>query len=124
MAGLTIIYKNIMTIYVKNTETNEIIGIEVDSYESLSKNFRQAPYEQCSEAEIAAEELQEAKDERTSSRSGYLSSTDWYIARESDESGSYPQAIKDKRIQARTEINEIEALTTLAEVEAYNINFE
>jgi hypothetical protein len=31
--------------YIKNTDTSEILELEADSYESLSKNFRQAPFE-------------------------------------------------------------------------------
>lgn len=121
---MIIIYKTMQKFYIKNINTNEIITLEADSYESLSKNFRTTPYELASEAEINNEVLKEAKALRINSRHQYLSSTDWYIAREADEPNSYPQAIKDKRLQARTEINEIQALTTLEEVEAYNINFE
>jgi len=41
----------------------------------------------------------------------YLKNTDWYIAREIDQPNTYPQEIKDKRILARQEINEIESAT-------------
>lgn len=113
-----------MKIYIKNTDTNEILTLEAESYDMLSKNFRTAPYELASEAEVNLELLKEAKALRVNPRQQYLSSTDWYIAREADEPNSYPQAVKNKRLQARNEINEIEASTTLEEVEAYNINFE
>lgn len=68
--------------------------------------------------------LKEAKSSRLSTRRAYLASTDWYITREADSPNSYPIEIKNKRIQARTEINAIESATTLAEVEVYNEIFE
>lgn len=46
-------------------------------------------------------------------REAYLNSTDWYISREADQPNSYPQEIKDKRILARTEINQIEQETDI-----------
>lgn len=57
--------------------------------------------------------LQEAKKEAIANRIAYLNSTDWYILREYDQSNSYPQEIKDKRIIARTEINQIEQETNI-----------
>lgn len=68
--------------------------------------------------------LEQAKLLRLGARKTYLASTDWYITREVDTPDSYPIAIKTKRIQARTEINAIENLTTLVEVEVYNETFE
>lgn len=71
-----------------------------------------------------SELLEEAKKVRISTRTSYLSNTDWYITREADEPNSYPQEIKDKRILARTEINQLEQPNlTLQQVEAFNIEF-
>jgi hypothetical protein len=64
------------------------------------------------------------KSEAIRSRMSYLLSTDWYVNREIDQSNSYPQEIKDKRIQARQEINDIEAATTLTALYKFNIYFE
>jgi len=50
-----------MKFYIKNTDTNEIITIAANSYESLSKNFRQAPYELASDSEKGVKILEEAK---------------------------------------------------------------
>jgi len=50
-----------MKIYIKNTNDNSIQIFEAESYESLSKNFRQSPYNQATKNEILAYELQEAK---------------------------------------------------------------
>lgn len=58
------------------------------------------------------------------SRKEYLAATDWYCSREIDEPGSYPQTIKDKRILAREEINDIEAATTLSALNSFNLTFE
>lgn len=53
-----------MTIYIKNTDTNEVLTLEVDSYDQLSKNFRTAPYEKATDSEKDAFLLQEAKSEK------------------------------------------------------------
>lgn len=52
-----------MKIYLKNTDTNEIIELEAESYEALSKNFRQAPYELTSDDEKESLVLQESKED-------------------------------------------------------------
>ena len=70
------------------------------------------------------ERKQSLKNQLIGVRLGYLSSTDWYIAREMDEPNSYPQEIKNKRIQARQEINDIEASTTLTALNAFSTTFE
>ena len=57
--------------------------------------------------------LEEAKQKAIENRKVYLNSTDWYIAREADQLNSYPEEIKDKRILARTEINQIEQETDI-----------
>jgi hypothetical protein len=71
--------------------------------------------------------LQQKKDLRIASRKNYLSyqSTGWYIERLSDPSSQkpVPEEILDKRGSARTEINQIEACTTLEQVEVFNIEF-
>lgn len=73
--------------------------------------------------QISNEELfQIAKRDKCEICKDYLSKTDWYINREADELNSYPQVIKDKRIFARNSINAIELLTTIEEVEAFDIN--
>ena len=55
-----------MKIYIKNTDTNEIKILEAESYESLSKNFRQAPYVKVDQSDINAFDLQEAKTSKLS----------------------------------------------------------
>lgn len=54
------------TFYIKNTDTNEILTLEAESYDMLSRNFRTAPYELASEAEINNEVLKEAKENKIS----------------------------------------------------------
>lgn len=70
------------------------------------------------------EKKRNIKSEAIRSRKSYLLSTDWYVNREIDKPNSYLQEIRDKRIQARQEINDIEAATTLTALNKFNINFE
>lgn len=70
--------------------------------------------EEVKEPEPTQEELlKTAIDQAVGNRKNYLSSTDWYILREYDQPDTYPQEIKDKRILARTEINQIEQETDI-----------
>lgn len=65
--------------------------------------------EEVKEAEPTQEELLKSTiDQAVGNRKNYLNSTNDYALRELDEPGTYPQDIKDKRILARTEINQIE----------------
>jgi hypothetical protein len=74
--------------------------------------------------ETAENKKERVRKQLKSSRNSYLFSTDWYTAREIDEPNSYPQAIKDKRILARQEINAIEDPTiTLKALNAFNATF-
>lgn len=58
------------------------------------------------------------------SRKKYLNNTDFRVLRFIDEGMSYPDEIKTKRIQARREINDIEAATTLAALNEFSEVFE
>ena len=69
------------------------------------------------EPEPTAEELLEtAIEQAVSNREIYISKTDKYALREIDEPNTYPQEIKDKRILARTEINQIEQETDIDKI--------
>lgn len=68
--------------------------------------------------------LELAKSIRILSRKQYLNENDKYWIRKLRENINVPENVIEKSNQARAEINEIEVLTTLEEVEAYNINFE
>lgn len=59
------------------------------------------------------EKIDQLKNEAISARRNYLYSTDWYILREYDQPNSYPDEVREKRIIARSQINEIEMITTL-----------
>ena len=73
--------------------------------------------EEVKEPEPTEEELLKiAIDQAIENRKGYLFSTDWYILREYDQPNSYPQEIKNKRILARTEINQIEQETDIEKI--------
>jgi len=92
-------------IYYKDIKDNVIRGF---ACRQENKNYILA-----SQDEIDNFLLSDRKRKLIADRKFYLSSTDWYIQREYDEAGTYPQEIKDKRILARAEINEIEACESL-----------
>ncbi|MBU6140460.1 MAG: hypothetical protein KGP29_02745 [Proteobacteria bacterium] len=56
-------------------------------------------------------------------RRKYLGDTDWYLIREADQPQSYPEEVKNKRNQAREEINLIESSSTMQQLEAFSSNF-
>ena len=56
-------------------------------------------------------------------RKKYLSDTDWYLIREADQPQSYPTDIKNKRMQAREEINLLQSFTALEQLEPFISNF-
>ena len=56
-------------------------------------------------------------------RERYLSSTDWYANRNVEQSVAIPQAILDKRQDARDEISELRTATTYEEIDHLLITF-
>ena len=50
-------------------------------------------------------------------RKAYLTSTDWYVLREYDQASSYPSNIKNERILAREQINQIEQVNNLTDAQ-------
>ncbi len=109
---------------VRNTTTNKVVIGE------LGRMYDSSPWVNCldSNGDVKTSEqtyvdayyLERAIEVRVESRKRHLQDTDWYIDREVDIANSYPAAIQTKRNDARAEINTIEALTTLAAVEAYS----
>lgn len=108
-----------MKIYIKNTDTNEILTLEAESYEKLSKNFRQSPYDLASDSEVTAHKLEEAKEAKISLCIDYLNKTDWYITRRAEVGEAMPDDIAANRINARYWQN-----ITNEELDNININFE
>jgi len=92
-------------------DTNDIGYLEIDreSWESRPKPaIVNSNIDGIIEYEKSSDELlEEAKSFAIGNRKNYLHSTDWYISREYDETGTYPTEIKSKRITARSEINAI-----------------
>ena len=56
-------------------------------------------------------------------REGYLKNTDWYVAREADQPNSYPTEVRNKRTQAREEMNTIQSAENLGQLDSFTINF-
>lgn len=67
--------------------------------------------------------LDELKNKLIVDRKTYLNSTDWYIAREIDVPGSYPDFVRAKRIKARIEQGQITNANNLQALSIYNIIF-
>jgi len=64
------------------------------------------------------------KNEAVAIRKGYLYSTDWYILREYDQPNSYPAEIKNQRILARKQVNEIEKIDNLTDAQNIEKDYE
>lgn len=71
-----------------------------------------------------SEKKENLRQKLIASRVDYLSSTDFRVLRFIDEGLPYPDEIKDKRIQARQEINAIKATTTLTALNEFSEVFE
>ena len=67
--------------------------------------------------------LEMQKNQLINLRKKYLNDTDWYLIREADQPQSYPSDVKNKRIQAREEINLIQSLSNLQQLEQFSSNF-
>lgn len=102
--------------YRINTKTNKII----EDNGNLGTFFYSEDWKEATQTEINNYNKEKLKKELIDSRLAYLNSTDWYIIREIDQPNSYPKEIKAARIRAREEINEIEACTTLKQLEKYD----
>ena len=111
-----------MKFYIKNTETNKVIEIEAESYESLSKNFRQAPYELASDEEKDLKILNDAKEVQILQCKTYLNKTDWEHTAFLERGRPYDE-VKIKRLQAVEAQDLIKACTTLDELNQINTDF-
>ena len=98
--------------YRKNPTTNQIIELDVFG-------------EEFSEWTIPtdAELLQEAKTSKIPQCKSYLSSTDWYVIRKADNGTAIPTQIETNRELARTLQDNINACTTIEELNLINIEF-
>lgn len=112
--------------YLKNLNNNLISKIDgvlgANFYDS--EGALKDDYHILNEQEEAAYEFELLKERYIKSRVGFLQSTDWYITREVDQAGSYPDEIKTKRILARSQINEIEAIDNEQDLGNYQLNFK
>ena len=81
------------------------------------------PEEPKEEIESESDIIKRLKNMAILIRSSYLQTTDWYILREFDDPDSYPSEVKNKRILARNQINEIEKIFTLEEANSIAANY-
>ena len=70
------------------------------------------------------EEIDNLRQSLIPSRIKYLLDTDFRVLRFIDEGTDYPGEIKTKRIQARKEINAIQAGTTFAKINLFTVDFK
>ena len=102
---------------VRNSPHKIVDGIPVALTEEEWQEFNRPDPNQ------EAIDLEMKKNLLTNQRKKYLSDTDWYLIREVDHPQSYPEEVKNKRTQAREEINLIESAAILQQLEAFNDNF-
>lgn len=77
------------------------------------------------EAEFTTSECKEnLRQKLIAVRKKYLQDTDFRVLRFIDENTPYPNEVKEKRILARSEINEIELCTTLSQLDEFSEAFE
>lgn len=102
---------------LKNKKTKIIAFFELDQGED---------WEKCTQEEIDAYELEEAKKVKINQCKAYLSQTDWQIIRLSDPTSSEPlkEGVAENRALARSLQDEINDCETLEELNDININFE
>ena len=81
-------------------------------------------WEEATSSEIKAHNKRKLAENLIKSRKDYLGNTDFRVLRFIDEGAPYPDEIKTKRTQARREIKEIEACTTLTALNQFNEVFE
>jgi len=70
------------------------------------------------------EKIKQLKDNAIVLRKDYIHSKDWYITREYDQPNSYPIDIKNQRILARSQINEIEKIDNLTDAQNIEKDYE
>lgn len=68
--------------------------------------------------------IEELRNYLISVRKSYLDSTDWYTAREIDQKGSYPEDVKENRILARQEINNIQDCNSIEQLDQFANRFD
>jgi hypothetical protein len=66
-------------------------------------------------------DLNQLKEEKKQVCRSYLQSTDWYCLRYADRGIEYPDSVKDKREAARNITDQIDAMTDITEVEAFDV---
>jgi len=74
--------------------------------------------------ETRSEKIIKLKDQLISTRKNFLSKTDWHCLKEIDLPNSYPEEIKNKRIRAWQQIDEIEASNTLGALNQFSADLE
>lgn len=103
--------------YILNTQTNKI-----SKAENFGAAFRKAPYRPCTQEEIDSCEMQELRNSKISTCKSYLQSTDWMACRQIKRGVAIPQEIIDKENLCAQAINDLEDLTTLEEIQNYDIS--
>ena len=110
-------------IVLKNLQDNQIIEFANESSIGIFfRNWHRMNQNEIQEY-LECKAFNNKKNQLINVRINYLKNTDWYISREIDEPNSYPEVVKDKRILARQEINNIENCNSLLELEQYSIDF-
>ena len=105
-------YKAIPEPYIEIENEDQILGKEMCVISNVYQEYTASE----------SEKLEQLKTSKISTCKAYLTSKDWYVIRGIDIPNSYPQSIKDARTAARMAINDLEDLTTLEQVQNYDIS--
>lgn len=105
-------YKTIPEPYIEIENKDQVLGKKMCVVDNVYQEYV-AP---------ESEKLEQLKNSKISTCKSYLDRTDWKPIREIDVPDSYQEADKQLRILARIAINDLEELTTLEEIQNYDIS--
>lgn len=114
--------RNSTFIKTPEPQENKRIKWDQDNQKWIHEDIK-IPEETEEEIESEPDKIKRLKIQAISIRNSYLQTTDWYVLREYDQPNSYPTEVKEKRILARNQINEIEKILTLEEANSITVNY-
>jgi len=114
--------RNATFIKTPEPQENKRIKWDKDNQKWIHEDIK-IPEESENDIETESDKIKRLKIEAVSIRNSYLQTTDWYVLRECDQPNSYPTEVKEKRILARNQINEIEKISNLKEASSIEENY-
>jgi len=102
-----------MTKYRINTKTNQVI----EDKGNLGSFFFNEDWREATDEEINNHTSNISKQTEIKELKTYLESTDWYYARQLETGETIPDDVKQKRIESRNRINELQGTESADETE-------